>query len=129
MVGVSFLQLSPLIHQHCRRAHGHRELPIWKGLVCHNPSGYNYLSPGGRSRYGWNVFCRVSFVQIYRLFCCRRCLARSFRKSPFGKGWVGCNPSGNYDLRPDRRSRRGLSCLSTNISSFFCCRRCIHSCS
>ena len=60
--GVSFVRLSPLIHHYCCRAHSRRELPIWKGLVCRNPSGHHYLTPGGRSRRGWNVLCRFSFV-------------------------------------------------------------------
>ena len=60
--GVSFVQISTLICCYCRRAHIRGGLPIWKVLVCRNPSGHHYTTPGGRSGCGWSVLCRVSFV-------------------------------------------------------------------
>ena len=120
--GVSVVWLSPLIfrHFHCHRAHSRGELPIWKGLVFHNPSGPHYLPPDGRSWCGWILLFRMSFVRLYPIFCHRRCRrhTHSCWESPFGKRWIYHNPSGNYHLRPSGRSGRGLSCLSTNFSYF-----------
>ena len=129
--GVSFVQLSPLIYCHRCSAHSRGKSPICKGLVCRNPSGHHYLPPGGRGRRGWSVLFRVSFVQLYPIFCrCRR-RAHSFPELLLGKGWVGCNPSGHYHMRPRGRSRRVLSFISTNLSYFlslffYCRHRRIH---
>ena len=43
VVGVSRLRLLPLILWSFRRAHSCGESPIWKVLVCRNPSGHHYL--------------------------------------------------------------------------------------
>ena len=119
MGGVSFVKLSPIISCHWRRAYSHVSLPIWKRLVCRNPTGHHYLPPGGRIGRGWSVLCRVSCVRLYPLFCCRRrCCTHSCQESPLGKGWVGCNPSENYHMLPGERSGNGLSCLRTTFSSF-----------
>ena len=68
MGGVSFVRLSPLIFRHGRHIHSHQESPIWKGLVCRNPSENYHLPPGGRSGRGWNLLFRVYFVQLYHIF-------------------------------------------------------------
>ena len=118
MGGVSFVRLSPLIFCHFRREHSCGELPIWKGLVCHNPSEHHYLPPDRRSCRGWSVLYRVYFVQLYPIFCCRRCRAHSCGEMPFRKGWVDLNPSGHHHMCPGGRSGRGLSCFSTTLLYF-----------
>ena len=116
--GVSFVRLSSLICCHLRHVHSCGELPIWKGLVCRNPSGHHYLPPNGRSWFGSSVIWRVYFVQLYPLFHRRRRHAHSCGESPFGEWWVCHNPSGHYHLSPSGRSGRGLSCLSMTLLSF-----------
>ena len=41
--GVPFVRLSPRILRHRRCTHIRGESPIWKGLVCRNPSGHHCL--------------------------------------------------------------------------------------
>ena len=102
---VSFVKFSPLIRCHCCWARSSQELPIWEILVCRNPCGHYHMPSGGNSRPGWVVLCRVSFVQLYRLFCCCYWCANSCPEPPFWKVCVCCNPSGHYHLRPGREER------------------------
>ena len=122
--GVSVFRLSPLIRRCRRHAHNFGESPIWKGLVFHNPYGHNYLLPSGRSGCRQSVLFRVSFVQLYSLFCC--CLRRTHGcpESSLGKVGVGCNAFVHYHLRPSGRSRRFLYIL---LFLFYCCHTLIHS--
>ena len=118
--GVSFVRPLPLISCHRSCAHSRGKSPIWKGLICFNPSGKNYLPPGRRSGCMWSVPYRVSFVRLNHLFSNfrRHCCAHSCWASPLGKVCVGCNPSGHYHTSPGGRSGCGLICLSTTFSSF-----------
>ena len=97
-------------------------------VVVNHPSGRDWyvitplgtiicLQVGGAGVGGmYFAECHLcDFTLFFVVFCCR---AHSCWESPLGKGWIGLNPSGHYHLHPDRRSRRGLSCLSPTFLSF-----------